>query len=69
MAFAQDIVFGKEVHKCGVHNVTENLPQITVYTDASVIIRVNIVSVFINWGYKSTIPDLREKTYTQNQIE
>lgn len=36
LAFAQDIVFGKEVHKSGVHNVTENLPQITVHTDADV---------------------------------
>ncbi len=33
LAFAQDIVLGKEVHKSGVHNITENLPQITVHTD------------------------------------
>lgn len=50
LAFAQDIVFGKGVHKSGVHNITENLTQITVHADASVSIRVKFVSVFINWG-------------------
>lgn len=42
LAFAQDIVLGKEVHKTGVHNIAENLPQITVHTDALIIIRVKL---------------------------
>ena len=48
LTFAQDIVLSKEVHKSGDHNITEKLPQITVHTDASVIIWVKFVSVFID---------------------
>lgn len=35
LAFAQDIVFHKEVHEPRVNNTTEYLPQVTVHTDAS----------------------------------
>ena len=69
LGFAQDIVFGKEVEKSSIHNTTENLPQITVHTDASVVVRVKFVSVFVDWGYESMIPDVRKVTYAQDQIE
>ena len=66
-AFTQDIVLIKEVQNSYIYNTTENLPQVTVHTNASVIVRVKFVSVFKDWGYESLIPDVREITYTQDQ--
>ena len=68
-AFTQDIVLIKEVYNSYIYNTTENLPQVTVHTNASVIVRVKFVSVLKDWGYESLIPDIREITYTQDQIK
>lgn len=69
LAFTQDIVLIKEVQNSYIYNTTENLPQVTVHTNASVIVRVKFVSVLKDWGYESLIPDVREITYTQDQIK
>ena len=69
LAFIQDIVLIKKVSNSYIYNTTENLPQVTVHTKASVIVRVKFVSVFKDWCYESLIPDVREITYTQNQTE
>ena len=68
-AFTQDIVLIKEVQYSYIYHTTENLPQVTVHTNASVIVRVKLVSVLKDWGYESLIPNVREITYTQDQIQ
>ena len=71
--FAQDIVFGKEVHKSGVHNITENLPQITVHTDALVIIRVKFVFFYkvisLQFQISGEKPTLRTKLNSFNMAD
>ena len=52
-----------------MYNTTENLTQVTVHTNASVIVWVKFVSVLKDWGYESLIPDVREITYTQDQVK
>ena len=69
LAFTHDIVLIKEVKNSYIYNTTENLPQVTVHKNGSIIVRVKFVSVFKDWGYESLIPDVREITYTQDQIK
>ena len=69
LTFAQDIVFHMEVYEYRINNAAENLPQVTVHTNASVIIRVRFISIFKNRCYETTIPDVWEGTYTHDQVE
>ncbi|XP_016300703.1 uncharacterized protein LOC107657192, partial [Sinocyclocheilus anshuiensis] len=47
----------------------ENLPQVTVHTDALVAVGLQFVSVLVNGADEALVPDLREEPYTQNIIE
>ncbi|KAL7853090.1 hypothetical protein SRHO_G00188750 [Serrasalmus rhombeus] len=69
LTFTQDTVLHKEVCKSGVDDATEHLPQITVDTDASVVIRIQFISTFVDGRYKTSGPDVTEITCTQNHVE
>ncbi len=59
----------KEVYKSCFDDATEQLPQITAHTDASVIVWVLIVSTLEYGRYASSVPGFREMTNTQNQVK
>ena len=69
LTFTQDTVLHKEVYESGIDNAAEHLPQITVHTDASVVIRVEFISTFVDGRNKTSTPDVREMTCTQNHVE
>ncbi|XP_071369604.1 monocarboxylate transporter 12-B-like [Centroberyx affinis] len=47
----------------------ESLPQVTAYTDASVIVGVQFISTLVYWGNKSSAPDLRIAAGLKDEVE
>ena len=62
MTFARDIVFTEEMLESAVDDTAEVFSEIAVDTACTVIIRVQFVSSFVDWGDQNLFPNIVDQS-------